>query len=109
MIHPLSEAKNAAKRNKVVILPGHLAGRSFLPSGFAFSLTFQRALAPRVTDDGKTWQSCAMPGHPGQSNKPGRRKLRLKKKKKTQFLDKQKIMPLIIMIKTDMAQRVKLR
>lgn len=72
---------------RVWLIPWCLAGRSFPPSGSVFSSTSRHAHALHVTDDGKTWQSCAMPGHPGQSNRPGRRKevcLKINK-----FLDKQ--------------------
>ncbi len=59
---------------KYELIPWHLAGRSFPPSGSAVSWASQHARAPRVTGDGRTWQSCAMPGHPGQSSTPARRK-----------------------------------
>lgn len=60
--------------NKHELVPWHPVGRSFHPSGSAFSLASRHARAPRVTDYGRTWQSCAMPGHLGQSSMPARRK-----------------------------------
>lgn len=98
---------------RVWLIPWRLAGISFPPSGSAFSSTSRHAHAPHVTDDGKTWQSCAMPGHPGQSNTPGRRKeVRLKINK---FLDKEEniMQPFtttkIIITTTEKAQRVGFR